>query len=130
MQNICVGALRWSRPPTPEFCVGDTNMLVCINAKICVTPDPKSKICVTPNVKHKLKSVEYMLRWVPNANFSRWPCTFLFFWCRFHPRWVERSCKGLLNPHDDISLTSFCCILLAPVYCVLLGLGSFLFWLN
>ena len=28
------------------------------------------------------KSVEYRWRWVPNANFLRWPCTFLFF-CRF-----------------------------------------------
>ena len=34
-----VGALLWSRPPTPEFCVGDTNMLVFKNAKICVTPN-------------------------------------------------------------------------------------------
>ena len=29
----------WLSPPTPLFCVGDTNMLVSENAKICVFPD-------------------------------------------------------------------------------------------
>ena len=24
------------------------------------------------------ESVEYRLRWIPNAKFLRWPCTFLF----------------------------------------------------
>ena len=38
----------------------------------------KAKICVTPNAKPQCKSLEYRLRWVPNAKFSRWPCTFLF----------------------------------------------------
>ena len=51
-------------------------MLVSKNAK---TPDAKPKICVTPNAKPKRKSVEYRLRWVPNANFSSWPCTFYVF---------------------------------------------------
>ena len=72
MQNFCVGVLRWSRPSTPEFRVGDTNMLVSKNAK-------KSKICVTPNMKPKRKSVKYRLCWVPNTKFSRWPCTFHVF---------------------------------------------------
>ena len=35
-------------PPTPQFCVGDTNMLVSKNAKICVTPNANSKICIIP----------------------------------------------------------------------------------
>ena len=42
MQNSHIGASRWSRTPTREFCVGDTNMLVSKNAKICKfkTPTP------------------------------------------------------------------------------------------
>ena len=27
---------HWLRPPTPQFCIGGTNMLVPKNAKICV----------------------------------------------------------------------------------------------
>ena len=46
---------------------------------ICVTPNAKHKICVTPNANPQRKSVEYRLRWVPNAKFLRWPCTFHFF---------------------------------------------------
>ena len=45
MQHLRVGALRWSRPPTPEFRIGDTNMLVSKNADICKTPMPVSGIC-------------------------------------------------------------------------------------
>ena len=52
-------------------------MLVSKNAKIGITPDAKPKICVTPNKKPV--SGIYRLRWVPNAQFSRWPCTFHFF---------------------------------------------------
>ena len=64
-------------------------MLVSKNAKICVTPNAKLKICVTPKAKPKCKSVEYRLRWVPNVNLPRWPCTCLsFFWCQFYLRWV------------------------------------------
>ena len=37
-QNTWRRGWRWAVAPTPEFCVGDTNML---NAKICVTPDAK-----------------------------------------------------------------------------------------
>ena len=51
-------------------------MLVSKNAKICVTPNVNAKICVTPNAKPQRESVEYRLRWVPNAKFWRWPCTF------------------------------------------------------
>ena len=47
----------------------DTNMLVSKNAKICVTP----------NANPQCEQVEYRWRWVPNANFSRWPCTFHVF---------------------------------------------------
>ena len=51
------------------------------NAKICVNPDAKRKICVSPNVnaKPQRQSVEYRLRWVTNAKFLRWPCTFHVF---------------------------------------------------
>ena len=41
----------------PVYHVGDTNMLVSKNAKICVTPNAKPKICVTPT---------------PNPNASQW----------------------------------------------------------
>ena len=38
-----VGGWRWAMPPTPEFCVGDTNMLeptqTLASGVICVTPD-------------------------------------------------------------------------------------------
>ena len=66
-QNSRVGASHWSRPPTQEFHVRD--MLVSKNAKICVTP----------NANPQRQQVEYRSRWVPNAKFPRWPCTFLFF---------------------------------------------------
>ena len=49
------------------------------NPLICILPDAKPKICVLPDAKPKCKPVEYRLRSVPNAKFSRWPCTFLFF---------------------------------------------------
>ena len=45
---------RWVTPPTQEFCVRYTNMLVSKNAK---TPDAKPKICITPT---------------PNPNASQW----------------------------------------------------------
>ena len=48
-------------------------------------------ICVTPDANPRRQSVEYRWRWVPNANFLRWPCTFPFFWCRFHLRWVANT---------------------------------------
>ena len=73
-QNHWSWVLRWLRPLTPQFCVGYTNMLVSKNARIFVTPDAKPKICVSPNAKPQHKSVEYRLRWVPNANFSHWAC--------------------------------------------------------
>ena len=53
-EHFRVWALHWSRPPTAEFRVGDTNMLVSKNAKICVTP----------NAKTQCQSVEYRWRWV------------------------------------------------------------------
>ena len=68
----------------PQFPVGDKkNMLVAKNAKICVSPNAKPKICVTPIANPQRESVEYRLRWVPNAQFSHWPCTFHFFGVNF-----------------------------------------------
>ena len=32
----------------PQFCIGDSNMLVSKNAKICVTTNTNANICVTP----------------------------------------------------------------------------------
>ena len=48
-KTIRVGSWRWLGPPTPQFCVTYTNMLVSKNPKICGTPNAKYKICVTPN---------------------------------------------------------------------------------
>ena len=55
--------------------------------KICVTPNAKCKICVTPDANPRRQSVEYRGRWVPNARFSRWPCT-------FHVVYVNFICVG------------------------------------
>ena len=49
-------------PPTPEFCVGDTNMLA----------SEKANICISPNANPRRQPVEYRWRWV----FWRWPCIF------------------------------------------------------
>ena len=55
----CVEALRWgSRPRTPEFCVGENNMLISKNTKTCFTPDAKPKICITPDAKPKTQDTE------------------------------------------------------------------------
>ena len=57
-ENTRVGPLCLEIPPTREFCVGDTNMLV-------------SKICVTPNANPQCEQVEYRSRSVLNAKFTR-----------------------------------------------------------
>ena len=78
---------RWGfaldNTPNGKFRVGYTNMLVPKNAKTCVTPNAKHKICVTPNTKPQREPMEYMLRWVPNATFSHWPCTFHVVYAHF-----------------------------------------------
>ena len=51
-------------------------MLVSKNTKTCVTPNAKNKICDTSNAKPQRKPMEYRLRWVSNAKFSHWPCSF------------------------------------------------------
>ena len=56
-ENTRVGPSHWGYCPTREFCVGDTNMLVSKNAKICVTPNANAKICVTPKVEYSLRGV-------------------------------------------------------------------------
>ena len=75
-KTIHVGSSRWLRPPTPQFRVGDTNMLVSKDAKMCVTPNANAKICVTPNSNPQREQVEYRWRWVPNVRGWRWPCRF------------------------------------------------------
>ena len=85
-KTIYVWSLCWLRPPTPQFCVGYTNMLVSKNAKTCATPNTKHKICVTPNAKHKMcvtpnakpqrKPMKYRLSWVSNARLLCLSCTF------------------------------------------------------
>ena len=62
---LALGLCVWSAPNT-KICIGDTNMLVSKNVKICITP----------NAKPQHESVEYRWRWVPNATFLHWLCTF------------------------------------------------------
>ena len=45
-QNVWVWALHLSRPPMPRFRVGNSNMLVSKNAKICVIPDANQKFAL------------------------------------------------------------------------------------
>ena len=47
-KNIRIGSSHWLRPPTPQFRVGDTNMLVSKKAQICVTPYANAKIALPP----------------------------------------------------------------------------------
>ena len=54
--------------PHAQFRVGDTNMLVSKNAKICVTP----------NVNPQRKSMGYRLSWVPNEKCSVGHVHFIF----------------------------------------------------
>ena len=46
-----------------------------------------AKFALPATHKNLRKSVEYRLRWVPNANFLQWPCTIHSSVCRFHFRW-------------------------------------------
>ena len=67
-KTICVGSSCWLRPPTPQFCIGDTNMVV--------SKSVNANICITPNANPQCNQVEYRWRWVPNAKFSHWPFRF------------------------------------------------------
>ena len=82
-KTICVGSSRWLRPPTPQFRVGDTNMLVSKNASICVTPNANAKICITPNANPQREQVEYRWCCVPNMRGWHWPCRFHIFCVHF-----------------------------------------------
>ena len=70
-------------PPNVKICVGNTNMLVSKNAKICLTPKRNIKFAFPPkqipNANPQRESVKYRLNWVPNANFLRWSYTFHVF---------------------------------------------------
>ena len=89
-KTIRVGSWRWLRPPTTHFRIRDTNMLVSKNAKICFSP----------NANPQRESVEYRLRWIPNANFLRWPCTFhvcAHFICVGYPTRIQFAVEYGLN---------------------------------
>ena len=70
-------------PPTPEFCVGDTNMLVSWSQREPFLPDAKPNISVLSDAKPKRKPVEYRLRLVPGVGSLRWACTFHIFCVNF-----------------------------------------------
>ena len=67
-KTLHVGVWRWGTPPTREFCIKYTNMLV--------SKDAKTSICATPNTKPQREPMEYRWHWVPNARGQRWPCRF------------------------------------------------------
>ena len=72
-KTICVGYWRWLGHTFALPNAKDTNMLVSFalgDAHFFVNPQRESG--------------EYRLRWVPNANFLHWPCT-------FHSRWVANA---------------------------------------
>ena len=62
-----VGGWRWAMPPTPEFCVGDTNMLVYFG----VTPDAS----------------QWNIGWVPTQNTGVGHVHFMFFCVDFICVW-------------------------------------------
>ena len=82
-----VGGWRWAMHPTPEFCVTQRKIyqhggIFCVGW---------CKFLASPKAKPQREPVEYRLRWVPNANLLRRPCTFLFFGVVFHLRWVASA---------------------------------------
>ena len=80
-KTIRVGSSRWLR--TPQFHVGNTNMLVSKNALHYPWPKAKAKIVVTPNANPLREQVEYRWRWVPNARGWSWACRFHFVYFLF-----------------------------------------------
>ena len=70
-----------------EFCVGDTNMLVSKNAKICVIPYAIAKIC---NANPQREQVEYRSPWVPSVKFWHGHVDFICL-CHFHLHWVGNT---------------------------------------
>ena len=62
-----------------KICVGDTNMLVSNNAKICLTPNAKHKTCVTPNAKPNVSQRNIGCLGSPMQNFRAGHVHFSFF---------------------------------------------------
>ena len=56
----CVGGWRWAMPPTPEFCVGDTNMLI-------LEPTQTLKFASSPT-----QNLKFALALTQNPNASQW----------------------------------------------------------
>ena len=70
-------------------CVGTLPIRTCWDLTIRNLRDPQTQILkfASPNAKPQCESVEYRLRWVPNAKFLRWAC-------RFHVVCVNLICVG------------------------------------
>ena len=60
-----------------------------------------AKVCVTPNAKRQREPMEYRLRWVPDAKFLHWPCTFhiicAHFICVGYPARTQFAVEYNLN---------------------------------
>ena len=130
-KTFCVGSSCWLKPPMPKFCVAYTNMLVSKNIKICASPNTKHEICVTPKAKPQCKPMEYRLRWLLNAKFSLWPCTFhdvcAHFICVGHPTRTQFAVEyGLLSfpsvgeDIQNIEHVKYCLPAIKPFICWLL----------
>ena len=104
---------HWAMPLTPEFCIGDTNMLVSWSQRKPFFPDAKLKICVSPNAKPHREPMEYRLRWVPNAKILHWPCTFnvfcVDFICVWYPTQTQFPVKYGLKVTISYPLRIHCC---------------------
>ena len=74
-KTIDVGYWRWLGPPTPQFCVTHTNMLVSKNAK---------KKLASPNAKPQRETMEYRLCWAPNCNILALCMYISCCLCQFH----------------------------------------------
>ena len=83
MRNYWRWGLALGQPPNAKIRVGNTNMLVSKNAKICITP----------NAEPQHESVEYRWRWLPNTKFSRWPCRFHVFYPVFFVPNAKKKCS-------------------------------------
>ena len=73
---LASGAGVGQYPPTAEFCVGDTNMLVSENANICVSP----------NANPRRQPVEYRWRWVSGVGH-----VYFMLFVHHFPRWLREN---------------------------------------
>ena len=80
-----VGGWRWAMPRRQILSHLTQKIPTCWYLKTRKQPTPNLKFA-SPNAKPKCKSVEYRLRWAPNAKFLCWAS------CKFHVVCVSFIC--------------------------------------